>query len=366
MIRVLNVMGGLELGGAETTVMNYYRYIDRTKVQFDFLITIDEKNYYEDEAISLGARIFRRPMRTRNPIKNARKLAKVLAENPEIRTVHIHNSSSVVAIDCLIAMLRKLPIRVVHSHSALSSKSLIHRAFQPLIRFATTHWVGCSVEAGRSMFGEKAWDCTNKAQIFMNARDLEFFRYNPDQRQQMRKRLQICNQLVVIHVGRLVAPKNQTFLLEAFSQAVKTKPDMILLIAGDGELHAQLVSKASELNLSGNIRFLGMRGDIPDLLQVADIFVLPSLYEGLPGVAIEAQAAGLPCLLSDTVSSESKITDLVGFLPINKGPEIWAERMLAYSDFNRRDTLEDVRKSGYDIRDEAKRLENFYLCQTNK
>jgi len=357
-VRVLNIMSALVCGGMETTVMNYYRHIDRSKIQFDFLITIDGKNYYEDEAISLGARIFRRPMRTKDPIGNMLGLTRVLRNNADIKIIHIHNFTSVVAIDAVLAIIYGVKTRIVYSSSDIRANApFIHRVFQPLLRTAATHWMAGSTVAGISMFGEKA---VSRLLLLPRARELESYKYDPERRDATRKRLHLQEQLAIVHVARFDKAKNQIFLLKAFSCALKKNKGMVLLLAGDGELMPKLKKIVGGNDLTDYVRFLGQRDDIPDLLNAADMFVLPSLHEGLPGAAIEAQAAGLPCLLSDTISPECNVTDLVEFLPIDKGPEIWAERMLEDKRASRMDTSEEIRKAGYDICDAAKWLESIY------
>ena len=362
MIRVLNVMHSLTLGGLETTVMNYYRNINRSKVQFDFLITSEHRDYYEDEAISLGARVFRRPWRTRKPIQNAVKLALVLTNNPEIKIVHMHSSNSIAAIDAFVAALCQISVRVVHSHSELAKfQPPLQRLHRPLLRIIATHWVGCSDQAGLALFGERAWSSSNKTMLCYNARDLKVYRYDSERRRVKREELGIESNFALIHVARLDVSKNQGFLLEAFSHVMKSDPSIVLLMAGDGELRSILENQSSALGLDDCVRFLGQRDDIADLLQASDVFVLPSLYEGLPGAAIEAQAVGLPCLLSDKVSLETMITDEVEFLPITNGPNIWAERILSLREYERRNSQQKMRTAGYDILQEAKKLEEFYL-----
>ena len=362
MIRILNIMGSLNCGGAETTVMNLYRNIDRTKIQFDFLITVDEENYYENEANTLGARVFRRPKRTKDPFGNMKGLISVFKEHPEIKIVHIHHSSTVVAIDAYIAKRFGVFTRIVHSHNALPTYTLLHRAFRPFLRTLATHWLCCSTEAGISLFGKNAPN-SSRFCILPNARKLETFRYSSSIRDSIRAKMCLEDHFVVVSTGRLVTQKNLGFLLEAFAHAWRREPNLMLLLAGDGPLISELTNQTDKLKLGSSVRFLGRRDDVPDLLQVADVFVLPSLHEGLPGAAIEAQTSGLPCLISDTVTRECKVTDAVEFLPISKGSEIWAERMLAYQGFNRRDTLDDVRKAGYDIKEVANKLEKFYFSE---
>ena len=359
MIRVLNVMGSLQCGGSETTVMNYFRHIDRTKVQFDFLITVDDKNYYEDEAVSLGARIFRRPMRTKRPVVNALKLINTLRKNPEIKIVHIHNSTPIVAIDVFLAMLMGVPVRIVHSHSNNPNKIFMHKFFQFVLRLTATHGAGCSIDAGISLFGRKGWDIVD-TRVINNARDLKSFRYNESRRQYIRDELGLNNKIVLINVARLHDVKNHVFLLNSFSYAYKKKSNLVLLIVGDGNLRAELEEKAASLSLGSAIRFLGMRNDVADLLQAADLFLLPSLHEGLPGVAIEAQAAGLRCFVSDTVPAGVRVTDLVEFLPIHGSPKIWGNKILNNDVIARRDMMDAVSASGYNISDAAKELEKLY------
>jgi len=355
-------MGSLECGGQETTVMSFYRNIDRSKIQFDFLITVEGKNYYEDEALSLGARVFKRPMRTKSPVGNMLGLIRLLKAHPEFKVVHIHNSTTVIAIDTILALLCGIPVRIAHSRNVMLSFSLLHKVFQPLLKATATHWMCCSTEAGLSMFGARAV-MSKKFQCFPNARDLSPFRFSQDRRSLLRQDMGLVNHFVIISVGRLEVQKNQHFLLDLIDNTNRKDSSVVLLVVGEGSLHNELVRRADELGLGRVVRFLGRRDDVPDLLQAADIFILPSFYEGLPGVVIEAQASGLPCMISNTVTRECKLTDSVEFLPIDKGSEPWAEKILSYKGFDRHDTLADIRTAGYDIRDAAKKMEEFYLAE---
>ena len=369
MIRILNV-APLSIGGVQSTIMNYYRNINREMIQFDFLCTHNVVGQeYEEEVCNLGGRVFHLRFRT-NPLIDFsfhRSFIRLLKNNPEIRIIHIHGGSPArTSLYALLSKLGKVPVRIIHSHGAQGTFPFHVSMFRPLARICATHWLGCSTEAGQSLFGKKAWDKSNKTYLLKNARDLESLRFHPQRRARLRENFGIENQFIVLHVARIDPVKNQIFLLDAFANAVKTQPDMLLLIAGDGSLRKTLEDKVSSLRIENNVRFLGMRDDIPDLFQIADMFVLPSISEGLPGVAIEAQTAGLPCLLSDTISSETKVSGLAKFLPINNGSYIWAEYMLKYINYHRCDTLEDVRKSGYDIHDAVQELEKFYFDISEK
>jgi glycosyltransferase involved in cell wall biosynthesis len=364
MVRVLNITG-LALGGAEATIMNYYRNIDRSKVQFDFLFTTTaenwtEKHYYEDEAEGLGAKIYRRPLRTRNPVKSIVALRKALKSDPNIKIAHIHASHAHgAALDAMFAKLFGVKARIVYSSNDLSSNMpLVHRLLRPIVRFFATHYACASEAAGISMFGEKA---CGKFIYIPRARDLDAFRFNVTQRTEIRKAMGLDGRQVVLNVGRLVEQKNQLFLLDAFNAALKQNHNMILLIAGEGHLRVTLEASVDKLGLHNSVRILGKRDDIHSLMQAADLFVLPSLHEGLPGVAIEAQAAGLPCLLADTISPQAGIIPEAEFLPITQGEEVWVQRMLAKCGGKRYDTIRQMQDAGYDIHTAAKMLEELYL-----
>jgi glycosyltransferase involved in cell wall biosynthesis len=362
MIRVLHVLPwGLVLGGVETTVMNYYRVIDRTRIQFDFFtpddIESDKEQMYAREVKSLGARIFRHPTHRKHPIKSTVKLYRVLKEHPDLSIVHIYGSISLFPfLSAFAALLAGIRIRIIYSSITQPRHPLIHRLFRLPLRMVATHWTACSAEAGVHMFGKKAKE---RCSIAKRARDLEAFCYDEKCRNKVRSEMDLSGQ-VIIHVGRMVKRKNHSLLIEAFNHAQKDKQDMVLLLVGDGELKEQLIEKVNKLQLENRVIFLGQRDDVPDLLQAADLFVLPSSYEGLPGVSIEAQAAGLPCLLADTISPEAKVIDPVEFLPICDGPDIWAERMLAYIGYKRSDSSVELRRAGYDINQAVKSLEELY------
>jgi len=355
MIRVLQIAGSLECGGFSTVLINYYRNIDRSKIQFDFLMYNGKKGYFEDEAIALGARIFRRPSRKENSIKYLQTLNHVLDENPDTRIIHIHENKY-YATDLLLGIAKKIPVRIAHAHGL----RINNQTLKKLMFKTATHLFACSPEAGRYMFGNNIAD-NDKFRLIKNAFDLDPFRYNVDIRTRLRSELGVMGKYVVLHVGRLAVVKNQGFLLKAFAEALKTQPNMVLLMAGDGDLREDLSSLATNLKINDKVQFLGMRDDVADLYQAADLHVLPSFSEGLGIVILEAQVSGLPCLVSDVVPHECKLTDSVEFLPIDKGFGIWAERMLAYQVFDRRDSLENVKMAGYDIKDATKILENFYL-----
>jgi len=358
MMRVLHILGSLDVGGAETVIMDYYRNIDRSKIQFDFLLANDGVSYYEEEAVSLGARIFKRPLRSKRPFKNCYEFSRVLKKNKDIDIIHIHHNSSIASIDCTIARLKGVKIRIVHSHSTSALNMERHKWLLPLLRKNTTHHFCCSIDAGIAMFGE---GYEHKLTFVPNARNLSVFKYNLQRRNEMRNELNIGDKYAIINVGRLIEQKNHTFLLDVLYDALKIQKDIVLLIVGEGKLRDELIAKAKSLGIYDSVQFLGLRSDVADILQASDIYVAPSLVEGLNMAAIEAQATGLPTLLSDVHPKESQVTGNVEYLSINGERDAWVNGILAYQNHERHDTHSDNRIFKYDILEASKCLEVLYF-----
>lgn len=365
MIRVLHAVSGLGMNGITTMLMNLYRNIDRTKVQFDFLFMalpkphLPEKDDFEDEAIALGARIYRYPVFIKHPFRDVAGLYRLLRSISDIDIIHIHKSSAEQpSLVLAAAILARKRVRILHSHNTQSLTPRMHNLLKLPVYIMATHHVACSTEAGYFMFGKRV---RKKLIVLPNAFNLEPFRYNSAIRSDMRKSLSISDDTyVVINVGFLCDQKNPDFLVDAFACAAKNNPNMRLLLVGGGKLRDKIEKKVGALAILDKVLFLGIRDDVFAVMQAADIFCMPSRYEGLPMAAIEAQTAGLPCLISDAVSPEVKVTDHVELLPINKEPEIWAERILSFRVFDRKDTIEELQNAGYDILSSAKWLESFY------
>ena len=354
-IRILHIVTYMGRGGLETMLMNYYRAIDRTKVQFDFLTHRDFRADYDDEIEALGGKIYRLP--NLNPFGRSYlgALDRFFREHPEYRIVHSH-------LDCMSAIPLKaakkhgVPVRIAHSHSSRQDRDLkypLKLLFKRRISGQATQLFACGKEAGKWMFG------TDDFRVLNNAIDAERYRFDPVVRQEVRRELGIpADAPVVGHVGRFMAPKNHCFLLRIFAEL----PDHArLLLVGDGELRAENEQLAEELGIRDRVIFAGLRSDVDRMLQAMDVFVFPSLYEGLPLSVIEAQAAGLPCLISDKVPIECKKTDLVSQIPLDASPAEWAETVLSAAEAPRGDTLAQIREAGFDIRANAEWLQNYYL-----
>ena len=354
MERILQVVTYMGRGGIETMLMNYYRRIDREKIQFDFLVHRDFRADFDDEIEALGGRIYRVP--AMNPASGGyRKALADFFQTHNYRVVHCHlNYMSGVVLAA--AKKAGVPVRIAHAHTANMApgwKQAVRRMCKYLIPTTATHRFACSTEAGRAIFGKHDFS------ILANAIDAAAFTPNEDIRAEVRTELGLGNAFTVMHVGRMIYAKNHEFLLDAFAELLNTEPGAKLVLVGDGELRAQIEEKAAALP-AGSVLLLGARSDIPRLLQAADVFAFPSRFEGMPVTMIEAQAAGLPCVKSDTVTGECIVTDLVTSLPIDD-PSIWADAILAKKDTPRTDRLADIQASGYDITAAAEKLTRFYL-----
>lgn len=356
-IRVLHIVTYMGRGGLETMLMNYYRHIDRSKIQFDFLVHRDFKADYDDEVLSLGGQIFH--IQPLNPflLSYYKALEHFFSEH-SYQIVHSH-------LDCMsaypLSVAKKcgVPIRIAHAHSASQDKNIKYplKLFsKKIIPCFATNLFACGKAAGEWMFPHKHFS------IIHNAINTNDYLYDHDIRTASRRELKISDeQLLIGHVGRFAPPKNHTFLLDIFYEVKKRRPDAILVLVGTGDLQESIKNKAKQLGLIDDILFLNNRTDVNRILQAFDVFVMPSLYEGVSVATIEAQAASLPCVFSDTVSDECKITDNVEFISLSKSPEIWAQHILNYTNATRSNQFDAVKNSGYDITENARWLENFYL-----
>lgn len=357
-VRVLQVVTYMGRGGLETMIMNYYRHMDRSRIQFDFLEHREERADYDDEIEALGGRIYRLPRLVLWSPSYHRAVDAFFEAHPEYRIIHVHQ-------DCLSAVMLKaarkhgIAIRIAHSHSSSQDKNLkylIKLLYKRQIPSNATALFACGAEAGDWMF------CGAPYRILNNAIDTSLYAYQEDRRRNVRQALGISpDAFTVGHVGRFDAVKNHTFLLDIFAQVKQRQERAILLLVGEGELRSKMEEKAAALGIQDSVIFTGMRSDVPDLMQAMDCFVLPSLYEGMPVTLIEAQAAGLSCLVSDGVPGECDKTGLVEQIPLAESTARWAERILSKTDAPRPDTTEQITQAGYDITANAQWLQDYYL-----
>lgn len=359
-IRVAQVVGDMNGGGVEQVVMNYYRYVDRSRVQFDFVVTGNSSIVPREEMEALGGRVFIVPA-----YKHLRQFCSVCCDlfrsHPEWRIIHSHmNTLNVFSLGA--AARSGVPVRISHSHSTAGKGEAVKNLAKAILRTQAnkypTHRFACSRFAGEWLFGGN-----ESFEVMYNAIDLDQFFFSAEGRARMRANLGLVDgQVVIGHVGRFMAQKNHGFLIEAFARACRKRDDLVLICVGSGKTRASVESLTADLGLADKVRLLGQRDDINKLYMAFDAFVLPSLYEGLGLVGVEAQAAGLPCLLSDTITREVDVTSTCRFLPIDD-PWVWAEALCTLKPMtDERRTLIDRRQFvDYDVVRQGEWLTNRYL-----
>ena len=362
-IKIFQLVGSYKGGGVEAVVMNFYRNIDRNKIQFTFVCDEESTDIPYEEIEKLGGKIIIVPPYSK-PFKYHSALKKALKED-DYKIIHSHISTMSV-FSLFAAKCAGVPVRIAHSHSTTNKKekkkNLMKQVLRPFSKVFATDYMCCSELAGRWLFGNKEYDKGN-VYLLNNAIDLDKFKYNESLRKKKRKELDIKDDTLVIgHIGRFVAQKNHDFLIDIFNEIHKKNNNSILLLAGQGPLMEDIKNKVKDLNLEDSVKFLGQRNDANELYQAFDVFLLPSLYEGLPVVGVEAQAAGLLCYLSDDMTKETKVLDITKFMSLNNTPEEWADNILDdVKKYKRIDTSKEMTAKNFNIKEEAKKLEEYYL-----
>jgi glycosyltransferase involved in cell wall biosynthesis len=368
-IRVLRVVARMDRGGLETTIMNTYRLIDRKKLQFDFVVHTEEESAFDQEILSLGGRIYRVP---RYNALNHRQYLKAwdrfFRAYREYRIIHGHVRST-AAIYLRIAKKHGLTT-IAHSHNTSYGAGfsvILKKLLQQKITSYADYLFACSTPAGQWLFGRDVID-KNNFTVVPNGIDAEKYGFNPRIRHEVRSELGIGSDTVLGHVGSFDQQKNHGFLVTVFEQVNNAKPGTVLLMVGDGilEIKERVASQVERSGLSEQTIMTGSRNDVHRLLQAMDCFVFPSHFEGFGNAVTEAQAAGLPCLVSDTVPRAVKITDLVDFLPLSQGAEQWAAKIIDQLEKHERiNRSAEIIAAGYDIKPLAKWYEDFYLEKHN-
>ncbi|MDR3294481.1 MAG: glycosyltransferase family 1 protein [Clostridiales Family XIII bacterium] len=361
-LRVLHIIGQATSGGTESVAYNYYRAIDRSKVQFDFVIDEDSLSDIPADILVLGCKCYKTPS-YKHLNSYIKSLKKIMADG-HYQMVHSHLNA--LSIFPLFAAKRAVvPVRIAHSHSTSGkgefTRNVMKSVLKRFSRLFPTHLFACSEHAGRWLFGNRAFD-NSKVTVIRNAIDTAKYQFNREIRERVRLELGIEDKLVIGHVGRFMPQKNHTFLLDIFAEIKKLNTNCTLLLIGIGELKSSMEEKARHLGLTDSIMFLGARDDVSALYQAMDIFVLPSLYEGFGLVALEAQCSGLACVLSTEVPQETKACEYVDFIPLNTGADKWAKAVLEQSQKDK-DRYETGRSCAelWDINSEAWKLAEMYL-----
>lgn len=373
MIRILHVFGKLNMGGAESRIMDLYRSIDKSKIQFDFVVHGDERGFFEDEIESLGGRVFRVPQyKVVNQTEYVSAWKKLMAEHPdEFKMIQGHITST-ASIYLPIAKAAGIKTTIAHVRSAgvdPGPKGVMTRILRMNLANKADYLFACSELAAISAFGKKAFN-EGRTTFIPNAIDTRKFKFSAALREEVRAELGIENKFVIGHVGRFHYAKNHEYLLRIFKEVLdkkalgQTELDPVLMLVGAGPKMDEMKALAKELGIEEHVLFLGSKSDVYRYYNAMDCFVYPSRYEGLPGTVIEAQTSGLRCLISDRICREVYVTDSIMGMSIDADEYIWADKTIesaAKAPKNREDYAAFVADAGFDIKTQAAKMEQFYL-----
>lgn len=358
-MKILHIpTGGLFADGIFSCISAYITEMNRDRVEIDILATNQPKQEIVRQVQEMNCNLIVVPYRKQSLLKYFIELCKVLKKN-KYDVVHVHGSSAIMCIELFAAKLVACKVRVAHSHNTTCEHQRVDRILRPIFYQLYTHAFACGQDAGKWLFRDK------KFIVIPNARNLEKYKYNSNKRKQWRKRLNIDETTLIIgHVGRINKQKNHKYLIEIFKEVKELREDSKLLLVGNGELMNEIKDKVRLLGLEKDILFLGVLENVNDLLSAMDIMVFPSLYEGLPLVVIEWQAAGLPCFIADTITDECVIESNVKKISINELPKTWAELIVnteLKERFENNKKIEaDLQKAGYDITIASQMLKELY------
>lgn len=356
-IRILQVVPNMQAGGLENSIMNYYRNIDRNKIQYDFIVHYKTPNFYDDEIKKLGGNIYYLSFREDKNIFKYLKDLYAIYKTKKYHIIHSH-MASLAFIHLGMAKLCNIPIRIIHSRNSSTGndlKGILKSFLLKLAPLFANCFFACGQNAGKFLFNNHDFLVIN------NATDLERFYFSPSKRNSIRQEFSIKEDTIVIgHIGRFNIQKNHLFLLDVFFEVLKMKKNAVLMLLGDGENRDQIIKKMQSLGIDKQVVLAGVRKDVDSFYCGFDVFCLPSLFEGLPNVGIEAQASGCPCIFSTEVTQEVNLLPTTKYLPLNETPQMWAKKIIEIS---QKERLVDTKKylQNYDITHEAKKMEEWYL-----
>ncbi|MBR4195598.1 MAG: glycosyltransferase family 1 protein [Synergistaceae bacterium] len=364
-VRIAQVIGIMRNGGVESVIFGYYKNIDRSKIQYDFIIDADSTHTHEDFINSMGGKIIVVP-----PYQKAaeyhKALYKLFTEN-NYPLVYSHmNTMSVFPL--FAAWRAGVPLRVAHSHTTAgkgkgeTARNIMKYTLRNFSRIFPTHMCACSKLAGEFQFGRRAVD-SGRVRIWQNAIETERFAYNETVRNETRRKLKLSDKFIVGHSGRFMPQKNHDFLVDIFAEILRRRENSVLLLAGEGPLMEDVREKVSRLGLNDSVIFAGDVQDAEKYYQAMDVFIFPSLYEGLGMSVVEAQVSGLPVIASTELPIDAKICDNFHFFPLKKSAGEWADEALKISDGHiRRDMSIYAREAGFDVKTQGARMSEWY-CQ---
>lgn len=361
MIRILHMIGSLEIGGSQSMVLNIYRNIDRDKIQFDFIVDHPDRMHLAEEIRILGGKIYIMPtFRGTNILEICNSWNLFFDQHREYRILHSHVRSYA---SIYLPIARKHGVKtIIHSHSTSNGKgmtAIIKDILQYPLRYQADYFMACSKEAGIWLFGKKILN-NNNFFVISNAIDTEKFTYDIRTRMRIRKQLGIKDEFVLGFLGRVVPAKNPFFVLEILYNMKKQGINIKLLFVGDGELLQSVKEKAKKYNIDKNIIFTGAISNTGDMYAAMDVYCFPSFWEGLGITLVEAQASGLHCICSENVPKEAIITDLVDVMRLDEGSMAWTKKICSYREYNRKNTYQEIKAAGYDVKNNAIWFQNFY------
>lgn len=358
-MRILQIpTGGLFSDGILSCIVEYMTAMDKSEMDIKVLATNNPEKSVVEKVENSGCRVVSIPYRKKNIVKYFFALYKYISKE-KIDVVHVHGSSAIMSVELVAARLAGCKVRIAHSHNTTCENQKADKILRPVFNRNYTTAFACGQDAGRWMFGKR------KFTIIPNGRNLKKYEYDSKKRIEYRNKLGIPSDTLVIgHVGRFNRQKNHEYLVHVFGEVYKKKRNSYLVLIGTGEKVGEIKNLVKELELENNVIFTGVIENVSDYLSAFDIMLLPSLYEGLPLVVIEWQIAGLPCIVSDTVTKECAITSLVKFESIRKKPETWAYDIRNLNLQDRNDSkeaiLNDIKMAGYDIKSGAEKLKKLY------
>lgn len=362
MIRVAIVGGKIDSGGKKNLIMEYYRHIDRTEIQFDFICDSDSQAIPYEEIESMGGRVYEiAPYQ--NIFKNMVDMYRLFKPN-KYPVVHAYNSTMNL-FPMFIAKIAKVPVRISESLSMAhegDSKTKLKKILRPMSKWFANYYMSCGEDCGRWQFGNKLFDA-GKVDVFKTVVNTEYNAYNKELRDKTRKEFGWDKKIVIGHIGRFTAQKNSVRLIEIFAAIARKEPSAVLCLIGDGELKNEMMRKIKELHIDKQVDYLGRREDIQQFYNAMDAFLLPSLYEGLPVVGLEAESCGLPMFFSTEVTREANACELGHFVALSEKDDLWADEILTAVKLNmtvRRSFAKEVALAGFDSDSEAKRMQEYY------
>ncbi|MBQ8592501.1 MAG: glycosyltransferase family 1 protein [Lachnospiraceae bacterium] len=361
-IRVLHVLGATNIGGAESRIMDMYRNIDKKNVQFDFLVHTDKECFFNREIRELGGHIYSVPrFKVYNYVAYKKALEAFFDAHSEFKAVHGHMTST-AAIYLPIAKKAGIPMTIAHARSAGVDKGIkgeLTKWLRKPLPDRTDYCFACSRIAGEAVFGESSVK-SGKVKVIPNAIETHKFQYDKAIRDEVRSSLGLQDAYVIGHVGRFHYAKNHEFLIEIFAEIKKQKENAVLLLLGDGSLMTDVKEQVKRLGLEKSVIFMGNQTEVAKFYHAMDYLVFPSRFEGMPGTIVEAQAAGLPSLISNTITGEVKVTELVQFAPLQETPKEWADKVCAYKGQERHSRVDELGSAGFDVKTQVKWYERFY------